>query len=198
MDIATLQREVNKRWSDQKGNPCHLSSPSHALMHSMKALGAIASAMNDAEHEGRTVRADEVQKYLADLVICAARLAASTVDLDAACEERLQAKFPVTTTPAADAQTSGERESHAQIRLTPLSPGNHVRVVSGNGTGVEGTVNFIDWNGRRVLVQRWGGRQTGLEWYLVENCIFSGHLSGKHVISVRNDINYPHAPAAAK
>lgn len=58
-----------------------------------KALGMLASAQNDAEHEGREVRAEEVAKYLADLVICAARFAPH-VDLSGTCEARLMEKFP--------------------------------------------------------------------------------------------------------
>jgi len=95
MDIATLQTEVNRRWGSQDTNLCHVSDTSHALTHLMKALGVIASALNDSEHEQRTPRSDEVGKYLADLVICAARFSNGIVDLDAACVERLAKKFPV-------------------------------------------------------------------------------------------------------
>lgn len=94
MDLKRLQEEINARWSGQVGNPCHLSDTSHALMHMTKALGKVASALNDAEHEQRAPRAEEVQKYLADLVICAARFAHGVVDLDAACSARLAEKFP--------------------------------------------------------------------------------------------------------
>jgi hypothetical protein len=38
---------------------------------------------------------EETAKYLADLVICVARFAQGTVDLDAAGEARLAEKFPV-------------------------------------------------------------------------------------------------------
>lgn len=92
MDIRFLQQEVNRRWSDQVGNPCHLSDPTHALVHLTKALGKVAAAINDAEHEGRAV-SPEVGKYLADLVICTARVAPN-VDLATACADRLLEKFP--------------------------------------------------------------------------------------------------------
>jgi hypothetical protein len=95
MDLKRLQIEVNARWSKQLGNPCHRSAdPNHALIHMTKALGKIASALNDAEHEGRQVRTQEVRKYLADLVICAARFGDGFVDLNNACEDRLAEKFP--------------------------------------------------------------------------------------------------------
>jgi len=96
MDIRTLQDEVNRRWSLQLDNPCHASADAnHALVHLAKALGKVASAVNDAEHERRPLRAEEVEKYLADLVICSARFANGLVDLDGACALRLFEKFPV-------------------------------------------------------------------------------------------------------
>lgn len=95
MDIKKLQEEVNLRWSDQKDNPCHLSDPNHALIHMTKALGKIASAINDAEHNNRDICNNDISKYLADLVICAARLSNNIVDLDAECSTRLAEKFPI-------------------------------------------------------------------------------------------------------
>ncbi len=95
MDIKKLQDEVNARWALQLGNPCHASADAgHALVHMTKALGKVASALNDAEHERRAVRPGEIDKYLADLVICAARFGHGVVDLDAACAARLAEKFP--------------------------------------------------------------------------------------------------------
>jgi hypothetical protein len=98
MDIKKLQEEVNERWAAQISNPCHRSANSnHALVHMTKALGKLASALNDAEHQERLIHPDEVDKYLADLVICAARFARNDIDLDAACLARLAEKFPVST-----------------------------------------------------------------------------------------------------
>jgi sugar-specific transcriptional regulator TrmB len=96
MDIKKLQEEVNSRWSKQLDNPCHRSAdPNHALIHMTKALGKLSSALNDAEHEQRIIRSEEVAKYLADLVICASRFGDGIVDLDVACIKRLNEKFPV-------------------------------------------------------------------------------------------------------
>lgn len=98
MDLKKLQHEVNSRWALQLGNPCHRSAdPHHALVHMTKALGKVASALNDAEHEQRAVCASEVEKYLADLIICAARFGNGVVNLDAACSARLAEKFPALT-----------------------------------------------------------------------------------------------------
>jgi lipopolysaccharide biosynthesis protein len=97
MDLKTLQHEVNARWELQENNPCHRSAAAnHALVHLTKALGKLASAMNDAEHEQRANRPEEVEKYLADLVICAARFGHGIVDLDTACAARLAEKFSTT------------------------------------------------------------------------------------------------------
>lgn len=99
MDIQKLQDEVNARWSLQLNNPCHRSADAnHALIHMTKAIGKLASALNDAEHEHRSIRSDEIGKYLADLVICAARFARD-VSLDEACVNRLAEKFPVPVAP---------------------------------------------------------------------------------------------------
>ena len=96
MDLTRLQAEVNIRWAAQLNNPCHTSAdPGHALVHMTKALGKVASALNDSEHEKRPLRHSEVAKYLADLVICAARFGDGHVDLDLAVRERLAEKFPV-------------------------------------------------------------------------------------------------------
>lgn len=95
MDLKKLQDEVNSRWGSQDYNLCHTSDTNHALVHMTKALGKVASALNDAEHEKRSPKPDEVKNCLADLVICAARFAHGVVDLDAACVDRLAEKFPV-------------------------------------------------------------------------------------------------------
>src|SRR5262245_5498581 len=67
----------------------------YAFVHLAKALGKIASAVNDAEHAKRKPTSEEVSKYLADLVICAARFADGIqLSLDAAVAARLAEKFP--------------------------------------------------------------------------------------------------------
>jgi hypothetical protein len=64
MGISKLQDEVNARWSRQLSNPCHKSADAqHALVHLTKALGKLASALNESEHESRGLRPDEVGKY---------------------------------------------------------------------------------------------------------------------------------------
>lgn len=94
MNLKDLQEAVNTRWEKQLNNPCHLSAnANHALVHITKALGKVASALNDSEHEQRSLRSDEVEKFLADIVICVARFAGDSIDLDAICVARLAEKF---------------------------------------------------------------------------------------------------------
>lgn len=94
MDIQQLQIEVNRRWELQLDNPCHKSADAtHALVHITKALGKVASEINDAEHEQRIINWGEISKYLADIVICTARISKDS-DLDWACTRRLEEKFP--------------------------------------------------------------------------------------------------------
>jgi len=97
MDIKELQEQVNTRWELQLNNPCHKSADaSHALVHLTKALGMVATEINDAEHEHREMIPNWIARYLADIVICAARIG-KNVDLDLACDERLEEKFPFHT-----------------------------------------------------------------------------------------------------
>lgn len=72
----------------------------HALLHIHKAGGKLASILDEAEHAGfdwadPTKRAD-VEKYVADMVICALRMATTCpdgqIDLQRAVETRLAAK----------------------------------------------------------------------------------------------------------
>jgi hypothetical protein len=100
MDLVRLQREVNERWALQRDNPCHWSADAdHAHLHLTQAVGMVARVLNDAKHERRPVRGEDVAKYLADLVICAARFADGIVDLDHACRARLEEKFSVKPDP---------------------------------------------------------------------------------------------------
>lgn len=96
MTVSDLQMVVNERWSRQLDNPCHTSADAaHALLHITKAVGKLAAATNDAQHANREIRHDEVAKYLADIVICAARFANGVVNLDTVCAARIAEKFPV-------------------------------------------------------------------------------------------------------
>ncbi len=85
---------------DFRATPMTHKDFAHALLHVHKAGGKLASILNDAEHGGvdwanLTVRGD-VEKYVADMVICALRMATTCpegqIDLQRAVENRLTAK----------------------------------------------------------------------------------------------------------
>jgi hypothetical protein len=67
-------------------------------------------------------------------------------------------------------------------------PGDHARVVSGNGTGSTGRIDFLDRHGARALIDRGGGRKGGLAWFDVANIrtldgrkkALGGHEHGHH------------------
>jgi len=72
----------------------------HALLHIHKAGGKLASIIDEAEHAGydwaEPAKRAEVEKYIADMVVCALRMANTcpdgTIDLQSAVERRLVAK----------------------------------------------------------------------------------------------------------
>jgi len=72
----------------------------HALLHVFKAAGKLASAVNDAEHKGHLFKSVDIDPYLADLVICALRMANTCprptgrqpIDLQTCVEERIEMK----------------------------------------------------------------------------------------------------------
>lgn len=75
----------------------------HAVVHAQKALGVLAGFAEQFDH-GRTVPLTEIPwRQLADLVICAARIAnTSQVSLGRAVIERLREKNPGWAPPVAE------------------------------------------------------------------------------------------------
>lgn len=85
---------------DFRANPQTHKDFAHALLHIHKAGGKLATILDEAEHGGfdwadPAKRAD-VEKYVADMVICALRMATTCpdgqIDLQRAVEQRLTAK----------------------------------------------------------------------------------------------------------
>ncbi len=72
----------------------------HALLHIHKAGGKLATILDEAEHGGydwaNPVKRADVEKYVADMVICALRMATTCpdgqIDLQRAVEDRLISK----------------------------------------------------------------------------------------------------------
>jgi hypothetical protein len=68
----------------------------HALLHVSKAVGRLATVINDAEHGGHEFDHPSVAPYVADLVVCALRMANTCpngiIDLQRAVEDRISTK----------------------------------------------------------------------------------------------------------
>ncbi|MBL4766303.1 MAG: hypothetical protein JKY94_01020 [Rhodobacteraceae bacterium] len=85
---------------DFRSTPMTHKDFAHALLHIHKAGGKLATILDAAEHGGfdwaDPAKRDEVSKYVADMVICALRMANTCpdglIDLQEAVETRLTAK----------------------------------------------------------------------------------------------------------
>lgn len=81
---------------DFRSSPIAHKDFGHALLHVHKAAGKLAAVVDDAEHGGSEFKPEEVDKYIADLVICALRMAnvcpGRIIDLEAAIIERIESK----------------------------------------------------------------------------------------------------------
>jgi hypothetical protein len=99
MSIKKFQ-EAMKPWAVEPHfttnvDPCFMFK--HALLHTMKATGKIADAADEHDHRGatETPRTSFVfcDKYIADLVICAMKMATEAkVDLEWVVENRMKEK----------------------------------------------------------------------------------------------------------
>lgn len=81
---------------DFRATPMSHKDFGHGLTHVVKAAGKLAAIVDEAEHAGHDFNHAEVGKYLADLVICALRMANTcpngVVDLQRTVEDRLATK----------------------------------------------------------------------------------------------------------
>jgi len=85
---------------DFRATPMTHKDFGHALLHIHKAGGKLAAIIDDAEHGGcewaDPAKRAEVEKYVADMVICALRMANTcpdgVIDLQRAVEARLASK----------------------------------------------------------------------------------------------------------
>jgi|GEM_PF-4788433 len=100
-DLTLRQLQTQLPWTVHYHRDFRSSSMSHkdfghALLHVQKAAGKLAAVVNDAEHGGSDFKAEEVDRYVADLVVCALRMANTcpgrTIDLQRAVESRIETK----------------------------------------------------------------------------------------------------------
>jgi len=87
---------------DFRSSPMAHKDFGHALLHVQKAAGKLAALVNDAEHGGCDFKPEEVDRYVADLVVCALRMANTcpghVIDLQRAVIERIETKNDVKLT----------------------------------------------------------------------------------------------------
>jgi len=101
--LKILQEELPKLWTGELYSQEFKASPScykdfqHALLHIMKAAGKLLEMVEEADHAGPESMFEGSSKYIADLVICAARLAiknpAGAIDLQEAVLNRIYRKM---------------------------------------------------------------------------------------------------------
>ena len=81
---------------DFRASPVQHKDFAHALLHVQKATGKLASVINDAEHGGSQFKPEDIDRFVADLVVCALRMATTcpgrNIDLQHAVEDRIQSK----------------------------------------------------------------------------------------------------------
>ncbi len=105
MDKTIRELQSSLPWTahyhrDFRSSPQTHKDFAHALLHIHKAGGKLAAIIDEAEHGGfdwaNLDKRAEVEKYVADMVICALRMATTCpdgqIDLQGAVERRLTAK----------------------------------------------------------------------------------------------------------
>jgi hypothetical protein len=108
MNIKNLQDSLPGFWTDEtypdgfNNNPLPHRHYNHALTHAMKALGGLSALSDALDHERLATSGyvdseahgfrDSAPKWLADLVICASRMAQQLdINLDDATQDRVYA-----------------------------------------------------------------------------------------------------------
>ncbi len=97
--IRNIQKQLPwtiKYSRDFRANPQSHKDFSHALIHTIKASGKISATIDDLDHRRECV--ENYPKFIADLVICAMRMANTApepFDLQEAVIERLESKNEV-------------------------------------------------------------------------------------------------------
>lgn len=103
MNLRELQ--TNLPWSikysqDYRLNPQSHKDFAHAVLHVTKAAGKLAAIIDDLDHRRDSEDFGRIKDYLADLVICALRMANTTpggvIDLERAVIDRIESKNEVT------------------------------------------------------------------------------------------------------
>ncbi len=100
-DLTIRELQTKLPWTvhyhrDFRSSPMTHKDFGHALLHIMKAAGKLAAVVNEAEHGGNDFNPDDVDKYVADMVVCALRMANTCpghiIDLQQAVQDRIENK----------------------------------------------------------------------------------------------------------
>lgn len=100
-DLTLRELQTQLPWTvhyhhDFRASPITHKDFGHALLHVFKAAGKLAGVVNDAEHGGSDFKAEDVDRFVADLVVCALRMSNTcpgrTIDLQTAVEQRIENK----------------------------------------------------------------------------------------------------------
>lgn len=100
-DLTIRELQTDLPWTahyhrDFRASPMTHKDFAHALLHVTKAAGKLAAVVNDAEHAGSAFRPADVDRYVADLVVCALRMANTcpgrVIDLQSCVEDRIKQK----------------------------------------------------------------------------------------------------------
>lgn len=103
--LKLLEKELPKLWTDESYGKRFLESPltykdfDHAIKHILKAAIKLQNMVEEADHGTTFFPPQEMEKYLADLVISTVRAAlkapGSSIDLEKAIVERIESKMGV-------------------------------------------------------------------------------------------------------
>lgn len=102
-----MQEEIEKHWTDKsyslefRASTCPYKHFQHGVMHAQKAGNRLMEMVEEADHTGPegAFPSDKVEKFVADLIICAVRLAnkapGGPIDLERAVFDRIEEKMGV-------------------------------------------------------------------------------------------------------
>ncbi|MHA7917246.1 hypothetical protein [Alloalcanivorax xenomutans] len=139
-ELTLRELQVRLPWTirysqDFRSSPCTHKDFAHALHHVSKAAGKLHALADDMDHDRALADDPELGerygKYIADLVVCALRLAntfpARTLDLQALTVHRIESKNGVSITAAAAASaiptTPTTNSSRSSITMKPTPAG---------------------------------------------------------------------------
>lgn len=101
--LKILQEQLPKLWTNELYSKEFNDSPStykdfdHAIKHVMKAAVELQNMVEESDHHGPNGMFEGAAKYIADLVICATRLAiknpGGAIDLEKAVLDRIHRKM---------------------------------------------------------------------------------------------------------